>query len=74
MESEEWVVVQGVSSELVSHEIPCYAGKIQGNFAIQADFGLLRSRYLTDKKSFFLQIPYSAEQGIILTVSGNNRE
>jgi hypothetical protein len=37
--AESWsggVVVQGVSNEPVSHEIPCYAGKIQGNFAIQA--------------------------------------
>ena len=33
------VAVQGVSSELVSHEIPCYAGKIQGIFAKQACFG-----------------------------------
>jgi hypothetical protein len=68
------VVVQGVSSELVSARIPCYAGKIQGIFANQADFGPLRSRYLAEKPSLFLQIPYSTEQGIILTVSGNNRE
>ena len=33
------LAVQGVSSELVSHEIPCYAGKIQGIFANQACFG-----------------------------------
>jgi hypothetical protein len=28
------LVVQGVSSELVSARIPCYAGKIQGNSPI----------------------------------------
>ena len=68
------MAVQGVSSELVSHGFPCYAGKIQGIFANQADLGLFGAGYLTEKQSFFLQIPYSAEQGIILTVSGNNRE
>jgi hypothetical protein len=68
------LAVQGVSSELVSHEIPCYAGKVQGIFANQADIGPFGAVYLTEKQSFFLQIPYSAEQGIILTVSGNNRE
>ncbi len=67
-------MVQGVWSELVSGGFPCYAGKIQGNFAIQADFSPLRSRYLTDKKSFFLQIPYSAEQGIKPAHQGINRE
>ncbi len=35
---EKALAVQGVSSELVSHGIPCYAGKIQGNFANQAFF------------------------------------
>jgi hypothetical protein len=55
-------------------QIPCYAGKIQGIFAIQANFRPSRAGYPTEKRPFFSQIPYSAEQGIILTLSGNNRE
>jgi hypothetical protein len=31
---KDLLVVQGVSSELVSARFPCYAGKIQGIFAI----------------------------------------
>jgi hypothetical protein len=58
------VAVQGVSSEPVSHGFPCYAGKIQGIFAIQADFGSFKAGYRTEKRSFFHQIPYSGEQGI----------
>jgi hypothetical protein len=58
----------------LAEQIPCYAGKIQGIFAIQANFRPSRADYLTEKRSFFSQIPYSAEQGIFLTLSGNNRE
>ncbi len=39
VEREKVLAVQGVSSELVSHEIPCYAGKIQGISRIQPKLG-----------------------------------
>ena len=52
------------------HQNPCYAGKIQGNFAIQADFWPARANYLTENSPFFLQIPYSTEQGIFPAEQG----
>ncbi len=64
MECEDWVVVQGVSSELVSNGIPCYAGKIQGIFANMGRLGPLGTTETTDFFGCFPQIPYAKEQGI----------
>ena len=36
---ETLAAVRGVCCELVSHEIPCYTGKIQEIFANQAELG-----------------------------------
>ena len=51
------MAVEAVSSEPVSHRFPCYAGKIQGIFAIQADFDSFRAAIVLKNGRFFIKFP-----------------